>query len=172
MKTICKLEDLKKTGVIGDNIKSYCTDGVIYNIERQVLTPVLSKKLYEQLMIQLANNNVTPLYAKLIDEYILYAVAYRLKSELMIELSFDLKSSGVSQNTSERTSIITLKDVKELQSNYIEKSKWYMDEMTTYILSNEVLFPEYMVAETPDDIVVSIDKYKCPINFRHRKGCR
>lgn len=173
MKTINTYDNLRKTGVIDDSVKSYVTEGLIYNIERQVLTPVLSKKLYQEFMKQNINRNYLPEYKLLLDDYIQYAVAYRLKSELMVELTFNLKTSGVQQNALDKTSTISLKDVKELQANYIEKSQWYLAEMVSYIEANIDDYPQFRVVETPADIVTSVDKYKCPIFTKKTKHyCR
>lgn len=169
MKTLNNYENLRKTGIINESVKAYCTEGLIYNIERQVLTPVLSKKLYIEFMKQLANNNILPYYKELLNDYIQYAVAYRLKSELMVELTFNLKTSGVAQNNLDKTSTISLKDVKELQAQYIEKAQWYLSEMLKYINSNIEMFPEFNVCEKPSDIVTSVDKYKCPIFTKKRR---
>ena len=173
METITNINDLYRTGVISKSLKSDGIDGVIYGVERQILTPVLSKMLYDAFIIQKKNNNITKPYKYLLDNFIIFAVAHRVKGDLMIDLTFNLKTQGIAQNASDKIYTMSLKDVQELERMCKEESKWYLDEMVNYIEANIELYPEFRVAFNKSDIITSIDKYKSPLHGcgRRKRGC-
>lgn len=162
MKTLCNLEIIKKMGIIDKNLVNNITEQVLYMIEAQVLQPVLSKKLYEQLMLQKENGQYLEQYQYLLDNFIIYAVAHRLKAELMVDTTFELKRAGVSQNALEKTNTISLKDVKELMNMSITTSNWWLEQMVSYIECNCGMYPEYKVIEQCCDEIPSRDKIKVP----------
>ena len=141
METLLNIEDIKQTNILDNTIKNNVSIHVLYAIERQVLIPKIGQELYNQLLLQKRDHYQQPQYKTLVFDYILFAVAYRLKAELMMDLTFQLKSSGVAQNTSERITNLSISDIQTLQQMSKKESEWFIEEMINYVKANKDIFP-------------------------------
>lgn len=133
---------LKDTSKIDNNVSDRLLKDITINVQETILQPILGTNLYNKLTGE-NPSGLTEMYKVLIEKYIWNVLKYAVISELVLDGTYKITSSGVVKSGSSDFEVLSDEEL-----NMMKKSiKYDMNQHTKYLIEflnlNSSEFPEY-----------------------------
>lgn len=144
---------LKEDSLVNNNVDTMYIFPAIQIAQELGLQPLIGTRLYKKL-VSIVENNCTgeEQYYYLIDEYVIPYLEMKVMADIQIPLMYKIRNVGMVQNSSDNTTIPSMKDAQYLVDFYDNKAKFYANRMTDYIMANLDKYPEYFNSTDCSDL--------------------
>lgn len=159
--------NLKKEGLIDDNVSPDLVMSSIKVAQTQHLQPLIGTRLYYKILDLVEKeaycepNNKK--YAELLDVYIVDYLNYMTLYELQIPLTYKMRNIGTytAVNT-EGKSVSPIKELTFIRNFYADRGQFYGQRIVDFILANK--FTEYS-DNKPGDMKATLKPYNTGLNI-------
>lgn len=134
---------LKSTTPIFDNVDPKMLISAIQVSQDKHMNQILGSGVYSELKDQIANNTLTTLNTKILEEYCQPVVAWFAVVEAIPNISMHIMNKSVEIKKSENSDAATKEDLIFLMQNYEATAMFYAKQLITYIRRNNVDYPLY-----------------------------
>lgn len=136
---------LKSVTLINDNIDGYLLQPAMVAAQEINLQNIIGTKLLNKLKQLVYDGEIydNEDYQTLLDQYIVPFLCWDTLAEVQIPLNYKVVNSGIVQNSDERKTPVSLKDLNYIVEYYKEKSKFFSKRLTDYLTHNSSTYPEY-----------------------------
>ena len=136
---------LKQYSLIDDNVDGLYITPSIQLAQETGLQPLLGGPLYRRLLAMVENGDIQgdTNYKKLLDDYCIPYLMYKVMSEIQIPLAFKMRNQGVVTTTDDHSFNSDIRDVQYIKNYYDDKAKFYANRLSDYLVANAHLYPEY-----------------------------
>lgn len=129
---------LRDEYLVDDNLDEKYYISLIKKCQDFIIKPLLGEDLYDEIINQIINNNLTDVNEKLIDNYIQPTIAYYVMSEVVYSTAYKLKNSGIETGDQYRFS-----ELVKISNKYKNDSNEYQQILRDYVIDNGIqILPE------------------------------
>lgn len=136
-------QTLKDRSLLQDNVDPKLIKPTIKAAQDMFIEPILGTGLYLELQEQIADDDLSVLNKKLLDNYITDCLCWYVASEMVMSLSFKLTNKNVLRKTSENSEVTSISELFDVMNLYKNKAEWYAQRITNYLCENNTDYPLY-----------------------------
>jgi hypothetical protein len=150
-------QELIEGTIIGGNvdIDKYITS--VANVQINTIEPLLGTELYNKILTDYINDDLTDLYLILFDKYIKPITKNEAAAEYIEIAPYTIDNGGVFKHTTENSQLPTQGEVNGLSQVYHKMAQMFIIRFNKWIIKNDL--PEYKTNQdevNPDkDIIVT-----------------
>lgn len=116
---------------------------IIYKCQFTYIQAKLGTKLYNKILTDKSNDNLSGFYETLYVNYIVPTLVLWISYHAGIELSIQLTNKGLIRPTSEISQVASIEEINKLTTNTSNTAEFYTQRLIDYICENNNKFPEY-----------------------------
>lgn len=143
---------LKEYNVIDDNIPENAVTASVNKMQETVICDILGTNLYDRIRTEIDNGKVSNEIQVLIKEYVEPCLAYLVKGDLQVELSFKTKASGVKQTNDSNYNNAYLSEIKWMKEQNDMVSGRYAERLKAFLVTYKDVYPEYLTQRDNSDM--------------------
>lgn len=140
-------------------------------VQDAYIKKVLGTALYDKLQTIIEDGTITTGgnadYKLLLDDYIIDAMIWYCKSEMAVDISFQMWNKGVVRKQGQDTDLPTMSELVDISNRYKSKGEYYADKMKLFLIdqsSRLQKYPEYThPGSTVDTITPEMRNFTSPI---------
>lgn len=152
------VDNLKKLGLIHNNTDTKILGVAIKRTQDMHIQPATGTCLYKALLQRIEDNDWTPDYANLMNEYILPCLVAFVDYRASVLLNEKLTNKAVGRSTDEYQNANTDSETKKLQDMLRKDAYFYKERLIGHLTDdNGVKYPEY-IGNCDDDCNEKVDK--------------
>lgn len=175
---LISVDILKERTDIHGNIDPKLIYPHIKYVQDIYVKPVLGSALYDKLQTLIDTGTIGDTnnadYKLLLDEYIIDAFVWFCKSEMAVDISFQMWNKGVVRKQGQDTDLPSMSDLVDISNRYKNKGEHYANRITTFLLDQSgrlQKYPEYVnPGSTVDTITPEQRNFTSPI-YLGDDGC-
>lgn len=151
MNMMITVDNLKKLGLIHNNTDTKILGVAIKRTQDMHIQPATGTCLYKALLQRIEDNDWTPDYANLMNEYILPCLVAFVDYRASVLLNEKLTNKAVGRSTDEYQNANTDSETKKLQDMLRKDAYFYKERLIGHLKDdNGVKYPEY-ISNCDDD---------------------
>jgi len=143
---------LKGNGIISANVDAKDYTGLIQGVAKSFIKKQIGSYFFNDLLTKY-NNQTLSSDEQLLVEKMQFAIAWRLKSEATIELTYQLKNKGIQVQNDDNAESIDLKTATFLMDRALQKAILEEAELKEFLIANKDLYPVYLSQDNKDSII-------------------
>jgi len=143
---------LKGNGIISSNVDSTDYTGLIQGVSKSFIKKQIGSYFFNDLLTKYNTQALSP-DEEILVEKMQFAIAWRLKSEATIELTFQLKNKGIQVQSDDNSEGIDLPTATFLMDRNLQKAILEEAELREYLVENKDLYPVFLSKENKDSII-------------------
>lgn len=140
--------NLKANSVIGENVEMSLLTPLIQYVQDTKLQPILGTALYRDLQQQVFDNNVSPEYKTLLDEYIEPVLCYGVLAEATVTLAYKVMNLTFGQTSGDNIRPASLDEIKYIRQENRNRMQWYLSRLNDFLCSED--YPLYNSNQFPN----------------------
>ena len=148
--TIINIEDIKNVTSISNNIDVEMLQPFLFTSQVMYIQPITGDALMSAILSDVASGGTT--YETLINDYVLYALAYSTWFSSSPFLHFKTQKKGIVKQSSDNSENVSLDEFGTYASRIESMQTFYLRRMREYLDANKTLYPLYC---NDDDITPS-----------------
>ena len=133
--------DLTKNTVMGGNIDPQKYVHVIKEAQIFVIEPILGTKLYDKIISDYSNDNLSGSYLEIVENYIKPILIYSVAAEFILVHSYNIANGGVFKNSPQDSEPVSKTEVDFLVQEQHNKADAYIKRLKKYLC--DVSITEY-----------------------------
>lgn len=141
---------LKEGTILNENVD---IKNILPNIklaQDEYIKPALGSDLYDEILDEMANSNLSAANDTLLTDFIKPCLKYYCLFEIGRDLTFKWMNKGVMSKNSDNSNSIDLEGLKQIRAEYKDKGELYRDELIRYLIANQTDYPSYTGNTTLD----------------------
>jgi len=165
---------LKDATVINENVDVKVLRTNISLAQDLYIHPALGTALYDQILDQVANNNLSVANDTLLTDYIKPCLKYYVQYESGRDLVFKWMNKGVMSKNSDNSNSVDPETLKQIREEFKDKAEWYKQRMIDFLLENETDYPAFTENTRIDQLRPNKKAFTSPFYLKPRKmddGC-
>ena len=156
---------VKQVTGIDNNIEDDLIESAIMVAQDIFLQARIGTNIIQELQRQVYENTLTTDYKYLLDNYITQPLAFNVAGDLMLPQSFKLKQKGVVQQSDEKIITVGLRDIQVIMEYYENKAEFYVQRLIDFLISNNPIYPQFLVARDCSDMIGKASGYQTGCNI-------
>ena len=148
--TLIQIEDIKNVTSISDNIDVAMLEPFLFNAQEMYIRPVCGDALMDAMLASVASGGTG--YTTLIDNQVLYALAYCTWYSAAPFLNFKTQRKGIVTQSSDNSTNVTLDEFGVYTSRIESMQTFYLRRLREFLDDNDTTYPLYA---KDDDITPS-----------------
>ena len=157
---------LKSSSYINDNVDGMYLLPTIQFAQDAGLQPILGTNLFNKIKELVRTEQIEGTdYQTLLDDYITNYLINKVMAELPYPLLVKFRNSGMDMNNNDGAVKSTLNECQYLTHYYDNRSAFYANRLTEYLIANSSKFPEYHKKSSCSDMSAR-DNINTIIHFR------
>jgi hypothetical protein len=150
----CSRNDIVKRTPLGGNVDPEKIIPFIKTAQDKYLLLILGTVLFNKLQNDIAAGTIANQYLVLMDEYIIDTIVHYGMVEALPFLAYTIANGSISRNVpAEQGSPTTKIEVDYLLQKELNTAQFYAERLTTYLIANNNLYPEYIQSTGKSDNV-------------------
>jgi hypothetical protein len=138
---IIKPNDIPRLTALNGNIDIDKLTPYVFQAQTIDIKRILRTDLYEKIVSDYANNDLTGVYKTMYDDYIILILAYYTASYFISFGSYQIVNNGIMKMASEGTTAVEMKDVQFLSEKYKALGIGFESQLYDYLQTIDI--PEY-----------------------------
>lgn len=168
---LISVDILKERTDIHGNIDPKLIYPHIKFVQDAYIKKVLGTALYDKLLTIIEDGTITTGgntdYKLLLDEYIIDAMIWYCKSEMSVDISFQMWNKGVVRKQGQDTDLPTMSELIDISNRYKSKGEYYADKIKLFLIdqsSRLQKYPEYThPGSTVDTVTPEMRNFTSPV---------
>lgn len=168
---LISVDILKERTDIHGNIDPKLIYPHIKFVQDAYIKKVLGTALYDKLLTIIENGTIATGgntdYKLLLDEYIIDAMVWYCKSEMSVDISFQMWNKGVVRKQGQDTDLPTMSELVDISNRYKSKGEYYADKIKLFLIdqsSRLQKYPEYThPGSTVDTVTPEMRNFTSPV---------
>jgi hypothetical protein len=138
---IIKPNDIPRLTALNGNIDIDKLTPYVFQAQTIDIKRILRTDLYEKIVSDYANNDLSGVYKTMYDDYIILVLAYYSASYFISFGSYQIVNNGIMKMASEGTTAVEMKDVQFLSEKYKALGIGFESQLYDYLQTIDI--PEY-----------------------------
>jgi hypothetical protein len=143
---------LKENGIISSNVDANDYTGLIQGAAKSFLRKQLGSYFFNDLLTKFNNQTLSADEITLVSK-MKFAIAWRVKAEATVELTYQLKNKGVQTQSGDDSESVELNEVLFLVDRATQKAIQWEAEIKEYMIANKNLYPEFLSTNNNDSSI-------------------
>lgn len=135
---------LKERSVVQQNVDMKVVTPSILDVQERYILPIMGTALYNLVVDQIRNSNLSAANRTLLDDYITRTMIWYCRMELPMDMNYKYFNKSVGVQGSDNTTPASIEELQYIQNRAKNNAEWYATRMTKYLLSNPDLYPLYL----------------------------
>jgi len=144
---------VKQTSFIDENVDVNLIRTTIKTAQDIHIHQILGTALYNEILTQIDNSNLSSANTTLLDDYLTLALVWWTLYEGVDVFTYKFRNKGILRETSETTQAISLEEVKRLMDSFKNKAEYYSERCSKFLLENQTTYPLINNAGTGVDVI-------------------
>jgi|AntAceMinimDraft_17_1070374.scaffolds.fasta_scaffold16702_3 hypothetical protein len=145
-------KSVKNSSAIQDNVDDKLIAPYIQKAQFTHIHEMLGTDLYDKLLSDVKNDQLTATYKLLLDKYIVPCLNEWTVYEVMPFISLKLTNKSIVKGKSEYSDAGDLSDLKYLRSTVYDLASFYNQRLISYLKQHTDIYPEYITNATIDKL--------------------
>lgn len=141
MQTLITIADLRKYTPTSFNLDAHWINGQIEIAEYEYIRPCLGVELYEELILQVNTNTLTPDNIILMDSYLRFVLSWYVVSTSVLFVHTRIENKGIVVNISDTSQTASLAAVNSLSQTALNTAQTWRKSMVEFLDKNILLYP-------------------------------
>lgn len=130
--------EISKTTILGGNVDIDKYRYSIYNAQLLVLEPLLGTLLYEKILSDAENDNLTGLYLDLFTQFVKPIVKNEALAQYLEVASYIVSNGGVFKHSPENSEVVDKQEVQYLAGKYHNIAQTHIQRFEKWICKNNI----------------------------------
>lgn len=143
---LISINDIKNAGILDKNIDETVALAAANRVQDRIIRDLLGSRLYESLISMIIDESIyteeNEKYKELLDGYIFYIMAYRIKGELALDLNEKVRNFGVGRTSDDRVYPNSFQDLQQVRREYYDIADGYIVDLASLLKCHCNCFPE------------------------------
>lgn len=157
-------QDLKDYSVLNNNVDDSLLNNAILEAQEIELQELLGTKLYRKIMDLVINDEINlpenSNYKYVLDEYCTKVVIYAALHRSIPYIHYKLVNKGVTTQSSDYSQTTSIAEMEFIMDKIKNDMEFFSNRLTRYLLAHITIFPEYMSANSLDDMIPNTQPYR------------
>lgn len=155
---IMSADFIKNNTIVENNVNSNLILTTIDDVEEISVKSVLGSKLYDKIIEDIKNNNLTGDYRTLTLDYVAPMEKFYVVRDLLPHILYNVANRSVEKEEGDTSKPISAKELEYLQSSYENKGATMEERTENYLYDNQEKFPEYTDSYDLEDVNPNHDR--------------
>ena len=144
-------KELVESTIIGGNVDVDKYKSVVLETQLRIIEPMLGSLLYDKIIDDLENDNITGLYETLFIEFIKPITKYESCASFISISPYTLNNGGLYKNSPKDVEVVNQKEAESLAGKYSSTAQQYVNRFNKWIGLNPL--PEYQTNQDEVDAI-------------------
>jgi hypothetical protein len=140
-KYFINVEKLKQLGMIELNVESGKLSNILYRCQERDIKPILGKELYDKLLQDIEDNDLSGDYLTLVDEYIIDYLVASVEKKSIFHINMKIREKGTGRSNDEYVGQSNLSADNDLRDELSKDKTAFKRNLVEYLEASD--FPEY-----------------------------
>lgn len=134
---------LRSNGIIGANVDATQFTGLIQFAAKAFVKKQIGSYFFDDLLTKYNTQSLNDAETLLVEK-MKWAIAWRMKSDAGVELTYQLVNKGYLKQTDDNGDSVELKEATWLTDRALQKAILFEKELKDYLVANKDEFPVYL----------------------------
>lgn len=148
---LISVQDIKGFGVLDSNVAEHQLLPIVKHIQDEVVHNLIGTCLYEKLLDLIATEEIRTAenekYKELLDGYIFHIMAWKVKAESCVDMSYKVRNIGTATISDDRAYPASFSDTQKISAYFHNRADKYVIELGKFLSCNCRCFPELRCCE-------------------------
>lgn len=127
---------LKDFSLLDNNLSWGYIQPTLKYVQDLKMTELLGRDMYNDIMKEVRDNNVSEKYKTILDDYIRYVLLWGIMSHIQIPLNYKFRNQGMTQNENQDGRVQYLSEIQYTKEFYINTASFYEKELLNFLKNN------------------------------------
>jgi hypothetical protein len=160
MQTLITIADLRKYTPASFNLDGHWLNGQIEICEAEYIVNCLGQEFYDELLLQVNTNTLTPDNINLMDAYLRFVLSWYVVSTSVMYVHTRIENKGIVINTNDTSQSASLSAVNALSQSALNQAQTWRKHMINFLNKNILLYPLFKSSSE-----CCCDKVGCDFEF-------
>lgn len=155
---------LKDSSIINNNVDDSLLHNAILEAQEIELQQILGTRLYKYIIAAVADDSINDVenanYKYLLDEYCTKVVVYAAMLRAIPYIHYKVMNKGIQTQNSDNSTTTTIAEMEFIMNKVKNDLEFFSTRLSTYLLANRTMFPEYVFVRTIDEISPIPQQYR------------
>jgi len=116
---------------------------IIWDTQRQHIRPILGSALYDEILSQIQNNNLTQLNTTLLNLYINPVMKFYVSANGLYVFNYKIRQKGMVTMNSDNSNPASISELDRMYKYFDDKGQTDADMLMRYLVENDDNYPLY-----------------------------